>query len=105
MKMNKLLGLACGILLLLGVSRAHAGGDYGYVCYTNAAPPPANSHLGNYGGVTISFYSGPSCTGTFLHYGFFCSIGATYSSCSSILYPEATLNALYGNLQRAASVN
>jgi hypothetical protein len=82
--MKALSSLVFGGLLLVGASGvAHAGSGYGYVC--SLYESPSASIYGNFGGVSVNVYSGPSCTGSYVGGGVFCTTGAT-SQCSYSSY-------------------
>jgi hypothetical protein len=89
-----------GVALCAGA--AHAD----YVC--SAIFIPTNSTAGSEGYVMFSAYAGPNCTGGFLQNWYFCSAGATSVNCAAnpgYRYDRQSLLAMYGVLQRAASVD
>src|SRR5262245_21913625 len=66
------------ISLSAGAASAATGN---YVC--SAAYVPGSSSVGSHGYVTVTVFSGPDCTGTFLGGFFLCSSNATSSVCSN----------------------
>jgi hypothetical protein len=105
--MKKLIFAAAFAFLSLSTvdKSAHAANNAtGFVC--NVDLTPGASGDGNYGFVVASLYSGPSCTGSYYGYYYFCSTGATPSSqCSPWPYSEIGLNTLFQGLREAAAAN
>jgi hypothetical protein len=103
--MKKVLGFVIGALLLVGASRAaHAGSGTGYVCDIED-PSGGGGSYGSYGYTWMSLTSGPSCTGTFVGSGYFCSTGATASVCAGSagwLRSDSQLQGLVNRLTQAA---
>jgi hypothetical protein len=98
------IGIVFGALLLVGASRAAHASGYGYICNTEDYTP--SSSVGNFGAVVANIYSGPSCTGSYLNGGFYCSTGASSGLCSlTWLLDEPQLMNLSAKLQRAAIAN
>ena len=90
------------LALLLGTAQAQASTANGYIC--SAVHDPSSGSLGNAGYIYASVFSGPSCTGSQVASGYFCSTGATSSTCGRI-YSEASLLHLMDRMQAAAAVN
>jgi hypothetical protein len=104
--MHKLaIAAALSLLSLFAVEKsAHAAGGTGYACSVQYFP--LTGTYGNYGYVSVTLYSGPSCSGSNLGVNFFCSSGASATySCSQYVYSEATLMALFNSLRSAAATN
>ena len=103
-KAMKCLGLALAALVW-GAVPAHATKYDGYVCGTSYTPITTGG-TGQNGYVFLSVWSGPGCTGTFLHSVTYCSIGATASVCApGYLRSEAQLVGLNGDLVHAIANN
>jgi hypothetical protein len=109
--------LLMGLLLaagLLASSSAWASSVSGYACMVEYQPP-FNTTMGSYGNVSVTVYSGTSCTGSYLGEFWFCTTNATdYNYCAipancggttSYLYSEAAINTLFGNLRGAVNAN
>jgi hypothetical protein len=105
--MKKVLGFVFGAFLLLGASQAaHAGSGVGYVCEIED-PSGGGTYWGSSGATYVYITTGPSCTGSTVGGGYFCSTGATSSSCTSSGYlrSEAQLQGLTNRLMQAAVAN
>ncbi len=77
-----LIGTACITGLLVGgltsvqpVNAAISNG-YAYVC--SASFETQSTYMGDDGGVRISFYSAPNCTGSYVGFGYLYSSGSPY---------------------------
>jgi hypothetical protein len=103
--MKQLAGIVLGIFLLWGGARAAHASGYGYVCSMYDYTPNFVGY-GNYGGVIVNVYSGPSCTGNYVTSGYICSLGATLTPCNgSWLRDELQMLSMSTKLQQAASAN
>jgi hypothetical protein len=105
--MKKMVGFVLGALVLVGVAgTAHA--TVGYLCTVDGGFGKGYSSFGNYGGIQLTVYSSPACSGSFVGGGWLCSNGSTSSACSSPIYynlDEDQLLQIFGGLQRAAASN
>ena len=97
--------LTCTFAAATLAAPAVASANSGYVCSTFMVP--GDTHLGDEGYVSATYYSGPNCTGSYLGGKTYCSPGRVYftSACAesaTYLYHRADLNALFSALSRAA---
>jgi hypothetical protein len=90
------------MLAFTGRAHANAGGT-GYICSVQFNPEAIA--YGNFGFITFTLFSKPSCSGDYIGLNTYCSIGAVDQACSSIVYDEAQLISLYDNLRGAAANN
>ena len=103
----KKLSFLIGLFALVAAPRpAHALLNYptGYICEMGWDPTYAN--FGSSGYIFLNFYSGPSCTGSFLGATYVCSTGAPSATCDlNTLYSVTQMSALFQNLSRAQVSN
>jgi hypothetical protein len=104
MKTKLLLSLFAVAFILIGSSRRANASGFGYVCNMQVVAASQYSSMGTAGPMYLSLYSGPACTGSFVAYFRFCSIGAPYCNQSS-LFSDSQMRMLEGNLQRAQAAN
>jgi hypothetical protein len=97
--------MAIGLLTLVAAPRlAHANSGFAYICSTVWYPGSGIS--GTSGVIWSTFYSGPSCSGSYLASADICSNGATSSACElGYLHSSEQMNALWGSLTRASVAN
>ena len=77
---------------------AHAS-YYGYVCSSTLYKDTLS--FGDHGYISVNFYSGAKCTGTYLGYHYFCTQNTTNTYCPaepSKLYSETAIWALQHEL-------
>jgi len=103
-KIRMFTAVAAFATLVATPSLAHADG-YAYPCGVTYQPSSAWGY-GDHGSVTVSYYSAPACSGSYLATRRYCSENATSSSCPYWVYQygEVSLASLYDNLVRAAEV-
>ena len=95
-----LLSICTAAVLYFASTPAHA--TTGYVCSVdqyNYAP------FGSNGGIAAALYTGAACTGTFLGYGYLCTLNSTANVCSANsyrFYSEAQLMGQFSSLLDAA---
>lgn len=86
------------VVAIVGLLPLAANATTGYVCRVNQYNYFA---FGNDGGVLVSFYSGPNCTGSFQFTGYACTANSSTASCSSssyYVYTAAQLLNLFDSL-------
>jgi hypothetical protein len=100
------IGLMLGLAVMLcGAGKAEAASPM-YACNVQFIPPQPVPHysLGNYGYISVNFYSAPNCGGTYLSFGYICSQGADSSYCpSNYQFTDHGIGALFQALHSAAA--
>lgn len=71
-----LAGLSTGAVAGSQPANAAISNGYGYVC--SARFETQSNYMGDDGGVRLSFYDAPNCTGAYLGYGYMYSSGSPY---------------------------
>jgi len=99
--------LLVSVLAFAGVCLSAGAASASYLC--DVTFTPGSTTRGTNGYVSLSWYSGADCTGTFQGGGFICSSGATFSLCASDAQYRATsdaeIAAIAAMLANAATLN
>jgi hypothetical protein len=74
-------------LAFVAISLFASAASADYVCQTTYMP--GSQAGGYYGFFTVSLYTGPDCSGSYVGYYYFCSSGATSSQCPQSYLPAS----------------
>ncbi|MCA9650147.1 MAG: hypothetical protein H6712_17760 [Myxococcales bacterium] len=92
-------GLTAGAMTTATTANAAISAGYAYVC--SARYETQSTYMGDDGGVRISFYDAPNCTGSYLGYGYLYSAGSPYVTADD-QHSEARLLTYFDMAGRAA---